>query len=591
MTFSNLKKTRSTANVRAKSSVTRRDFIRFLGYCTAGFPLGKLGVGLTGAAFLPGCTTTSKGTSEAKAAAKEVSTEGAKLPFQQLGPVSEDKLSLVEGMEYQVLAKWNDVINSRGQKFGINNDFNAFIPHEGLDEGFLCVNHEYPSPVLQYPIAPEVYKNRSEVEKTKEQIRIEQLSVGVSILKIRQKRDLSEVGGGHWYIVQNSPHNRRIDALTPIPFANNVKIGGSKAAIGTLSNCAGGVTPWGTYLSCEENYDQFFGEVDYEKGNGRVYPSEAWGWWKKVEANPEHYGWVVEINPKTGAAKKLTALGRFAHESATVVPLADGRCVVYSGDDSADRCLYKFIADRPGSLETGRLYVANMEKGEWTPLIWEDSSILKKHFSSQLEVLIRAREASLLVGGTRLDRPEDVERDPNTGAIIVALTNNKKKGNVYGSLLKIVEENNNHASLRFQHSTLLLGGPATGVSCPDNMAFDPSGNLWVTTDMNGRDVNKGAYVGFGNNALFVVPKSGAHGGLPLKVASAPHDAELTGPWFAPDGKTLFLSVQHPGEESRPGQPTSHWPLGGDALPHSAVVTIRGPMLEEITSGRAFNFKG
>jgi secreted PhoX family phosphatase len=577
----------SNQNVRTRTAVNRRDFIRFLGYSTAALPLG--GLGLASASLISGCTTTGTNPS-LNAAAKGQPLNSAKLPFQPLGAVSEDQLSLIDGMDFRVLVKWNDVINSRGAKFGINNDFNAFIPNEGPDEGFLCVNHEYPSPVLQYAIAPEAYRNRSDIEKTKEQIRIEQQSVGVSILKVRQRRDLSEADGGHWYVVQNSSHNRRIDALTPIPFANNVKIGGSKTAIGTLSNCAGGVTPWGTYLSCEENYDQFWGEVDYEKGNGRIYPNEAWGWWKKVEANPEHYGWVVEINPKTGAAKKLTALGRFAHESATVVPLPDGRCVVYSGDDTADRCLYKFIADRPGSLETGRLYVANLDTGTWVPLIWEDSALLKKHFSSQLEVLIRAREASLLVGGTKLDRPEDVERDPNTGAIIVALTNNKKKGNIYGSLLKIVEENNSPASLRFTHSTLLLGGPTTGVSCPDNMAFDPAGNLWLTTDMGGRDMNKGHYEGFGNNALFVVPKAGPLAGSALKVVSAPTDAELTGPWFAPDGKTLFLSVQHPGEESRPGQYTSHWPLGGDSLPHSAVVTIRGPMLEEITSGRAFASK-
>lgn len=138
----------------AKDSFTRRRFMHFLGYTSTAYPLAKLGGGLVGAALLPSCATSSKSDSSLETE----TSKDAKLPFQPLGAVSEDKLSLVEGMEFRVLAKWNDVINSRGQKFGINNDFNAFIPHEGLDEGYLCVNHEYPSPVLQYPLSAESYK-------------------------------------------------------------------------------------------------------------------------------------------------------------------------------------------------------------------------------------------------------------------------------------------------------------------------------------------------------------------------------------------------------------------------------------------------
>ncbi len=260
--------------------------------------------------------------------------------------------------------------------------------------------------------------------------------------------------------------------------------------------------------------------------------------------------------------------------------LADGRIVVYTGDDANNECLYKFIASKPSSLSEGTLYVANIEAGRWESLDYASQPILQKHFKSQTEVLIRLRESSKLVGGTPLDRPEDIDIDPHTGAILVSLTNNKAKDNYHGSILKLEEAEGQYDGLSFTPSTFLAGGEETGFSCPDNLAFDPAGNLWFTSDMSGSAMNKAPYIAFKNNGLFVVPRRGPQAGQVLQVASAPNDAEFTGPCFAPDGKTLFLSVQHPGETSPSiDNLTSHWPDGGQNIPRPSVVCISGSALD------------
>lgn len=489
--------------------------------------------------------------------------------FPSLSPSSADALQLATGLNFHTIAKWGDPINSH-EKFGFNNDFCAFFPLSEK-EGLLCVNHEYPNPLF---VSGYTSKNQ---KKSRQQIEKEMESVGASVIHIK------ETAPGVWQL-QKSPYNRRITGSTPIPFARKTKILGSHTAIGTLANCAGGSTPWGTYLTCEENYDSFYGEIEYQKDGKRVHQKkDAFNWYTEFAYPPEHYGWVVEINPKTGESKKLTSLGRFAHESATVKLAADGRPVVYTGDDCANEHLYKFISDKKGSLETGTLYVANLEKGQWIPLRKGEGPL--KKFRSQTELLIRTREAAKLVGATPLDRPEDIEVCPKTNAVFVSLTNNTAHGNYHGSILKLEEKLKDPLSLSFSSSTFFPGGEL--FSCPDNLAFDPRGNLWMTTDIPGSGMNKGPYAKFKNNGLFYFPMEGAHAGKAFLMATAPTDSELTGPCFSPDGKTLFLSVQHPGEESKSlDQLTSHWPDGGNALPRPAVVAISGPLLDSISSKQA-----
>lgn len=514
-----------------------------------------------------------------------------------LEPTRADTLSLAAGLAYHVIAREGDVINARGEVFGTGNDHLQFFPLSardgrgqtsgeaaqyapqgqggaaGPDDGLLWVNHEYPV---------ELFLNGKPADqpKTKAEVVRQRMMIGGSIIRI--KRDPAT---RRWAMVRDDQYNRRITAETPIPLVAPRPIAGSMTAIGTLANCAGGKTPWNTVLTCEENYDLFYGEVDYKSGDAstrRTSDKRPLRWQDHFPMPPEHYGWVVEVDPFTGSAKKLTALGRFAHECATIRQARDGRCVVYSGSDENLGCLYKFIADAPGTLERGTLYVASFEARRWIPLTWADQPSLKKTYKDQLEVLIRARDAGPLVGGSRLDRPEGIAIDPTTGSVLVSFTKNTVRRNYYGSIVRIDESD--PLALTFEHSTFLAGGKSTGFACPDQLVFDPCANLWFTTGVSADDLYGATYGEFLNNALYVVPTSGPDAGRPLRVVAGPVEAELTGPLFARDGRTLFLAVQHPGEESPSlERPSSRWPDGPGHLPKSAVVAVEGRLLDAISA--------
>lgn len=545
----------------------RRSFLQFL---------GRTGVGLGASAFLvnlQACTPTETPKDSIPKAPKP-----RPFPLQDIQHSLEDKLVLANGLEYDILIKWNDPISETDQ-FGFNNDYLAFVPFDKdkPNDGMLWVNHEYFQELFING-----YEEEDKSKKTKETVDTEMYSVGGSLVRIR-KND-----AGKWETVLNDEHNRRLTAKTEIPFHWDEPIEGSTSAIGTFANCSGGVTPWGTILTCEENYDMFYGETDRSdpKKPVRNLEGDYYGWSNHYDYPPEHYGWVVEVNPLTGEAKKLVALGRCAHECATVHETKDGRLVVYSGDDSNNECLYKFISNEPKNLKDGKLYVANTTEGKWISLDYNEQEILRQNFANQTEVLVRLREAAKLVGGTPLNRPEDIEIDPITGHVLVALTNNKPKGDYLGEILKIVETDlEDKTSLTFMASTFLAGGEDTGFACPDNMAFDPKGNLWFTSDISGSSINSGPYLPFGNNGLFLIPSWGDQKGKVIQIASAPIDAEFTGPFFSPDGETLFLSVQHPGERSKDLENlSSHWPEGGSAQPKPSVVCISGQGLKDLMQG-------
>ena len=489
-------------------------------------------------------------------------------PILRAIPPSElDELALADGLSYEVLIKWGDKI-SKKDKFGFNNDYTAFLPFDNKkpDDGLLWVNHEY--------IDARFVSNFHEVDvsrKSKKQVEKEMYDVGGSIVRVKKVE-------GKWEMIKNDPYNRRITGLTDIPFNWHEPIMGRKSGMGTLANCSGGVTPWGTILTCEENYDMFYGERDHKTGD-RILSIYDMGWYQYYDNPPEHYGWVVEVDLKTGKAQKHIALGRCAHECATVKELEDGRIVVYSGDDSVNQFIYKFVSSKPGSLSQGTLYVANTQIGKWISLNYDEQPVLQKLFKNQTDVLIRLREAARYLGATPQNRPEDIEINPANGDVLVALTNNALVGDYVGSILKIVEKDGKHDALEFVADTFLAGGEETNFACPDNMAFDPKGNLWFTSDISGSQMNredKPEYLPFKNNSLFVVPREGEHAGKPVRVANAPTHAEFTGPYFSPDGKTLFLSVQHPGEYSKSLlELSSHWPDGKGKMPKPAVVAIYG----------------
>ncbi|WP_075342144.1 PhoX family protein [Tenacibaculum agarivorans] len=546
----------------------RRKFISFL---------GKAGIGVVVAPpLLSSCGNTTT-PSKPEALAEVYLTKLKEVVLKNLAPSDKDDLLLTEGLEYHTIIKWGDPI-SNSDTFGFNNDFTCFIPLDKNNpkDGLLWVNHEYINPLFVSDFDYRAYENPSK-HRTVEQVDKEMYAVGGTIVRIKETN-------GKWEIVKNDPLNRRITAQTPIQLNWDSPIKGATTVKGTLANCSGGITPWNTFITCEENYDGFFGEIEYEENNKEKHRTGWYGWEQFYNYPPEHYGWVVEIDPKTGAAQKHIALGRFAHECCTLFELKDKRVVAYTGDDKNNEHLYKFISSKPGSLKEGTLYVADTINGKWLPLDWENQPILKEKFKDQTEVLIRAREVSKLLGATELNRPEDIEIDPVTGNILVTLTNNKEKNDFHGSIMKIEESNGAFDALTFKASTYIAGGEENGFSCPDNLAFDLSGNLWMTTDMSGSSMNKEdkPYMPFKNNGLFLIPRYGKDAGKVIRVASAPRDAELTGPWFSPDGKTLFLSVQHPGEQTKDiKNPTSTWPFDEDNIPKSAVVAIQGDLIEKM----------
>jgi hypothetical protein len=239
-----------------------------------------------------------------------------------------------------------------------------------------------------------------------------------------------------------------------------------------------------------------------------------------------------------------------------------------------------------GLLTDGMLYVADFANGKWNALDFENNPIFRENgFQDQADLLVRVVEAVKLTEeedgpplGTPMDRCEDIDVHPETGQLYAAFTNNANHGNFYGHIMRITEANGNDPEAEnFAFEVFAAGGPQTGFASPDNLTFDNSGNLWVVTDISSSSLNSGIYTTFKNNGAFVMPageNGGITGGDVYQFASGPIESEVTGPSFTPDGKTLFLAIQHPGEESeRRDNPSSTWPDGDE--PKSSVVAITG----------------
>ena len=290
-----------------ENNYSRRSFIEFLGKGSAGVIISSQ--------FIVGCGRKNQ------SAIREIEAF-----IQGIAASDADDVILADGLHYDVLLQWGDLINKR-DRFGFNNDFIAYLPSEqSIHDGLLWVNHEDVN--TRFVSAGK--------EPSKKRADNELYNVGGSFVSIQYGRDKK------WSVIKDNKANRRISGLTKIPFNWDEKIAKSSTAMGTLANCSGGVTPWGTILTCEENFDKFYGERLHNEKE-IIHPSWSYGIHEYYKNPPEHYGWVVEVDPKTGEAQKHVALGRCSHECATMVELKDGRVVVYTGDDSDDECLYKFI--------------------------------------------------------------------------------------------------------------------------------------------------------------------------------------------------------------------------------------------------------
>jgi secreted PhoX family phosphatase len=356
--------------------------------------------------------------------------------------------------------------------------------------------------------------------------------------------------GDSWRFVENDEHNRRIDATTPMgvtgPAAGSpeMQMEGKSEVIGTFANCSGGVTPWNTVLTCEENFQDYYGQRTDDQGEPgqgtddspeALEIAETYRWLDDpaTAQAPEHYGWIVEIDPFDPESKprKHTWLGRIRHENAAINISDSGKVVVYTGHDEEDRCIYKFVSsgtynpdDREANfnlLSGGMLYVADLANGRWVSLDYENNPIFKDNgYKSQAEVLVRTIDAATLEDpeteapiGTPLDRCEDIEVHPETGQVYAALTNNELHGNFYGQIIRLTEKDGNPEATEFTYEVFATGGPQTGFASPDNLMFDASNNLWVVTDMSSDKMNAGIYTSFKNN--------GAFGTVPTNTPSLP----------------------------------------------------------------------
>ena len=494
-------------------------------------------------------------------------------PFSPIAMDFEDTLTLPAGYSYQVLAPWGETLNERGDTVGFNHDFIGYFPIDSLEggrssqEALLTINHEYPNALF--------VGGNIDNATDPAQVEAEMKAVGVSVVRVRNQ-------GGQWGVVMD-PRNRRIDALSDVELTGPVRgkeiVGGATVVKGSVGNCSGGQTPWGTLLTCEENVDGY---------------TETWG--EASDYNALHQGWITEIDPFDAAAmpKKRTAMGRFRHENAAVTVAADGRVVVDMGDDMRDACVYKFVSkgrytpnDRAANmnlLEEGDLYVADFSSGAWLLLDYDrnqdlrdavDEETAEPVVRSQAQVLSDARTAALAIGGTPVDRPEDIEIHPRTGEVYVALTNNSDHGNYFGQIVKLREADDNWAAESFRWEVFATGGAQSSFSSPDNLVFDPHGNLWMVTDSGtGEDT---IYDFLGNNSLFFFATEGPDVGKAYRFAVGPVEAEMTGPVFSPDGKTLFLAIQHPGDDSESLDAlTSNFAAAeGSNIPRPTLVAISG----------------
>lgn len=489
------------------------------------------------------------------------------LNFKPIDPTDKDDLVLPRGYKYDVVAAYGDVINQKGDTFGFNNDFTLYFPIDGDKRGLLWVNHEYSSEMFVHGAKPASGKY------TVAQIQKMLYNQGGSIIEVYRDKE------GTWKMDTKSKYARRITGLTSFqltgPARGSKAVAGATNVQGTFANCSGGMTLWGTVLSAEENFENTA---------------------KDAGLNDTHYGWIVEIDPfdPNFKPRKHTGLGRFNHENAAVGLTNDNRVVVYMGDDKKDACVYKFISknkyvesrgkSNADLLEEGTLYVANMGSGKWVPLTIENVRNAAKNkpellemFQTQADVVVNCHEAALLVGGTPTDRPEDVEISPFDKTVFIAHTNNDRHGNFHGHITRFIEEGDDLGALTFDFEIFAAGGKQSGFSAPDNLTFDSLGNLWTVTDMSSSKLNSGIYTHFANNGMFVIPTIGKNAGEAFQFASAPVEAELTGPSFTPNETTLFLSIQHPGEETADlNNLTSRWPhRKGDTMPRPGVVAITG----------------
>ena len=563
--------------------------------------------------------------------AEQAQAQGAKsaFAFKEVEVGIDADHHVAEGYDADVLLRWGDPVTAgapafdpakqtpeaQAQQFGYNNDFVGYLPMPGAADpsahGVLFVNHEYTNPHLMFPGVVEMKDGKPVLKNaTPERFKIEAMAHGATVAEIRRT-------DGKWALVKDSKLNRRITVATemqlsgPVAGTDRVKTGvdaSGRKVLGTLNNCAGAMTPWGTFVSGEENFHGYFSgklaEGHREEANYKrlALPSSPYAWGRfeerfdisKEPNEPNRFGWIVEVDPfdPNSVPKKRTALGRFKHEGADMIVARDGRVVAYLGDDERFDYVYKFVtagrfdaANRAANmdlLDSGTLYVAKFAADgavEWLPVVFGQGPLTAANgFQSQADVLLESRRAGDLLGATKMDRPEDITPNPVTGKVYVMLTNNTSRTdaqidaanprakNAFGHIVEIIEDGGDHTATKGRWEILLkCGDPSVAAvgatfstdttksgwfGMPDNSVVDSAGRLWVSTDGNGPDVTGRT------DGLWAVDTEGGARRTSKLFYRVPHGAELCGPCFTPDDTTAFVAVQHPGDDG------PDWPAFG-----------------------------
>lgn len=562
------------------------------------------------------------------------SMDSSLLNFEAIATSTSDSIILPKGYSSSTLMSWGDPIfanapqfNPNGKQdskaqalqFGDNTDGMSVFPLSN-DRAILAVNNEY----TNYEF---LFEHQGKA-MTADDVLKAQAAVGITIVEIAKKN-------GQWVMDPTGKANRRITANTEMkmtgPAAGHDLLKtkadptGQKV-LGTFNNCANGETPWGTYLTCEENFNDFFGSEQNaaltadDKRYGIKAEQSDYQWHNfderfdvsKNPNEPNRFGWVVEIDPNdpTSTPLKRTALGRFKHENAALVVNDDGRVVVYLGDDERGEHLYKFVSKgkyQEGNnsanrdlLEDGTLYVAKFVMkddklegdGQWLELTYGKNGLTKENgFNSQAEVMIFARRAATQVGATTMDRPEWVAVHPDKKHVFCTLTNNKYRGvregqevdgvnpraeNHYGQIVRWTPTNANHVSDTFQWDLYLIAGNPTV----------HKGNLYAGSDNINKDnmFNSPDGIGFDKAGRLWIQTDGNYSnkgdfagqgnnqmlcgdpktGEVRRFLTGPVGCEITGLTFSEDQKTMFVGVQHP---------SGHFPQGGDSKPRSTIVMV------------------
>ena len=559
-------------------------------------------------------------------------TAELKFNFDTIPADTIDEISLPDGYSYKLLIRWGDPLWSDGREFdpsscgdaasqklafGDNNDGMHIFSIGGRT--LLAVNNEFSN-------RPIIWGNRLFGRPGNHDDLIKAMMAhGISVVEIAEQE-------GNWSIVKDSEFNRRITPDSSIkltghaaghPLLQTANDLTGRVTLGTWNNCGSGSTPWGTYLTCEENFNGYFSASDPAtvispalKRYGIKVKEKGYGWAKIDERfdisrhpnEPNRVGYVVEIDPANpdSTPRKLTSLGRFKHENAELVVNHDGRIVVYMGDDEAGEFLYRYISDAVFKLgmdtdellEQGQLYAARFEtdgSGEWLLLNPQTTGM-----ASMAEICVHTRLAASAVGATTMDRPEWVAAHPHKAEIYCALTNNKHRAikpnaggdqtpaagpnprvrNLYGQIVRWRPADQDHTAARFSWDLYVLAGnPAVHTdqragsgnitidnmfNAPDGIKFDSNGLLWIQTD--GQYTNTGDFAGHGNNQMLAGnPVSGEI----RRFMVGPKQCEITGLTWSPDRRTMFVGIQHPGHKGQ-----GNWPDGGESVPRSAVIAIR-----------------